>query len=106
MKSREAQLGSTMRQIRSKRGLTQAEAASRAGLSSSYWALIEQGKRSPNLRVLEQIAKALGVPAGVLVFLSSNIAEFESLDREMAERMALLSWKLIETANDSAPNPD
>jgi transcriptional regulator with XRE-family HTH domain len=101
METMEERLGSTIRQIRTKRGFTQAEAARRADVSSSYWAMIEQGKRSPNLAVLESIGRALGVPASILVFLSGRKDEFEKIDRSIAERMALLSWKLIDQDIDS-----
>ena len=80
--------------------MTQSEAARRAGLSGSYWALIEQGKRTPNLEVLEQIGEALGVPASILVFLASDMGELEKLDRSIAERLALLSWRLIEAPSE------
>lgn len=90
-------LGSTIRQIRTKRGLTQAEAAKRARMSGSYWALIEQGLRKPNLAVVEDIAGALGVPVTILVFLASDMNELETVDRGLAERLALLSWKLMES---------
>lgn len=96
--------GGTVRQIRSKRGITQAEAAAKAEVSASYWALIEQGKRSPNLTVLENIAGALGVPASILVFLASDMTEFERVDKSVAESMALLSWKLLEA--DGLSNGD
>lgn len=96
MVSKSASLGAVIRQIRSKRGLTQAAAAEMAGVSSSYWALIEQGKRTPNLNVLEQLARALNVPSTILVFLSSDFNSMERVDQSVAERLALLSWKLIE----------
>lgn len=102
MESSPMRLGSTIRQIRTKRGLTQAQAASRTGLSASYWALIEQGKRSPSLAVLEKMSHALNVPASILVFLSTNTDELERLDKSIAERMALLSWKLIEADDERA----
>lgn len=88
-------LGTTIRQVRSKRGLTQREAALLAGLSGSYWALIEQGKRDPSLQVIERIGKALGLPISLLVFLASDMHDLESVDRSIAERLALLSWKLL-----------
>jgi transcriptional regulator with XRE-family HTH domain len=96
MISRMTRLGSTIRQIRTKRGLTQADAARRACISPSYWALIEQGKREPNLTVVDAVGAVLGVPTSILVFLASDMAELEVLDRSIAERLALLSWKLIE----------
>lgn len=95
-------LGATVRQIRSKRGMTQGEAASRAGLSTSYWALIEQGKRVPGLDVVGKVAHALRIPTSILVFLASDMSEIEKLDRSIAERLALLSWKLIEREVEDA----
>lgn len=98
-------LGSTIRQIRTKRGMTQSEVAKRAGVSASYWALIEQGKRVPNLDVVEAMGRALGVPASILVFLASDKTEMEQLDRGIAERLALLSWKLIESPDERESAP-
>ena len=98
-------LGSTIRQIRTKRGMTQSEVAKRAGVSASYWALIEQGKRVPNLDVIEAMGQALGVPASILVFLASDKTEMEQLDRSIAERLALLSWKLIESPDERESAP-
>lgn len=89
--------GSTVCQVRSKRGLTQAEAARRADLSAALWVQIERGERSPNLAVLEDIAEALEVPACILVFLASDGSEFERVDERVAESVALLSRKLLET---------
>lgn len=97
-----ARLGTTIRQVRSKRGLTQREAAQRAGLSGSYWALIEQGKRDPSLQIVERIGESLGLPLSLLVFLASDLNDLESVDRSIAERLALLSWKLLEEPKSAA----
>lgn len=92
--------GGTIRQVRSKRGLTQREAARRAGVSGSYWALIEQGKRDPSMHVVEKMSASLGLPVSILVFLASDLSKLEAVDRGIAERLALLSWKLIEEPKD------
>ena len=50
-----------IRQMRRRRGLTQAELARRAGLSWIYIAKLEGGDRvAPSLPALERIARALG----------------------------------------------
>lgn len=46
----------TMRQRRELRGWTQAEAARRAGLSTSGYAAIERGSRRPSAEVAERLA--------------------------------------------------
>lgn len=97
----EARFGETVRLIRQRRGLTQSSAAKKAGVSASYWALIEQGKRAPGLEIVERISGALDIPATVLFFLSGDMGEMEKLDRDIAERLALLSWKLIGSAEPS-----
>ncbi|HET6496838.1 MAG TPA: helix-turn-helix transcriptional regulator [Thermoleophilia bacterium] len=48
-------------------GITQAEAARRMGCSQSYWADIEANRKSPSVRTLERIAKALGCTVADLV---------------------------------------
>ncbi len=54
-------LSAQIRQLRTRRGVTQADLARRAGLSWIYIAKLEAGDRvSPSLRALERIARALG----------------------------------------------
>ena len=54
-------LGTTLRRLREQRGLTQAELARRAKLHRIYVAQIEGQTKTPSLRALERIAKALKV---------------------------------------------
>ena len=48
-------------------GLTQEEAAKRAGLKGSAWSHFETGKRSPNLKNLRALCLALGVSSDRLL---------------------------------------
>ena len=60
----------TAEKIRTRRrqlGLTQTEAAERAGLLQPNWSDYESGKASPTLVVLRRIAVALECEAGELV---------------------------------------
>jgi transcriptional regulator with XRE-family HTH domain len=59
-RSAEAQwFGATIRRLREERGLTQAQVAEAAELSSTYLGIIERGENVPTLTVILQIAKAL-----------------------------------------------
>lgn len=59
-RSAEAQwFGATVRELREQRGLTQAQLAEAAELSSTYLGIIERGENVPTLTVILQIAAAL-----------------------------------------------
>lgn len=60
-------LGETMRRLRAASGLTQADLAEAAGVSVFTVRAYEQGKRTPNDEQRIAMAKALGVPAEVLL---------------------------------------
>lgn len=57
----EARFGSNLKVLRTQRRITQVELARRTGLHQNYISEIEHGKRNITLRVMEIIAKALGV---------------------------------------------
>ena len=95
-------LGKTIKSIRARQDLTQSQLAERADLSVSYVSLIEQGKRVPGVDVLEKIARAMGVPFNILVFLASDKSELEGIDQEAAEKLSLLAMKLLEAKDDQA----
>lgn len=65
-----------MREKRNKKKLTQVDFARDAGISTNYYASIEQGKNSPSLDVLMRIAKSLGV--SVLYLLNDRIDDMEN----------------------------
>lgn len=95
-------IGTTIRLMRARRGLTQRRLAVQAGLSVPYLSLIERGERTPTLATLEGIADALGLPLVILVFLSDP-EELEGIDREAAECLSLLAWKLLGTDGHRPP---
>ena len=53
--------------IRKHRGLTQIELAQAAGLSRPYLAEIESNRKSGSITAMKLLAKALDVPAGLLI---------------------------------------
>lgn len=49
-----------LKQVRLKKGLTQAALAKKAGMNSNYYAKIERSEIKPSVSTLEKIIKALG----------------------------------------------
>ncbi|MDI9469050.1 MAG: S24 family peptidase [Bacillota bacterium] len=70
-----------LRNRRKERGFTQAEFASKIGVSASSYISWEQGKRGMNTSQLQMVAQALGVSADYLLDLSDD----ETLDEEVME---------------------
>ena len=60
-------LGMTIQRWRTKRKLTQAELAARAGIHRIYLAQIEGQTKVPSLATLEKLARALRVKPGRLL---------------------------------------
>jgi transcriptional regulator with XRE-family HTH domain len=60
-------VGLNVRKFRGELGLSQEELAFEAGLHRTYISGVERGIRNPTVTVLEQIARALDVPAGRLL---------------------------------------
>ena len=61
------QMGKTLKRLRTKKKLSQAALAQRAGLSREYVNKIEAGRYDPPLSTLNTLAKALGVPVTELL---------------------------------------
>ena len=64
---KDLQLGRSIRQLRNKAELTQAQLAEKAGISTTFIGYIEIGQRKPSLRVLNKIAAALKVKTKDLI---------------------------------------
>ena len=64
--------GSTLRETRRARGLTQEELARVGGFDRTYTSLLERGLRTPSLAVLFRLAEALGVKPCRLMTLTED----------------------------------
>lgn len=71
------------RVIRAAFGLQQTELAARMSISSSQLSLIEAGKRQPSVRVVNELAKAVGIPMPLVSLLASTTADV--VNRENSE---------------------
>jgi transcriptional regulator with XRE-family HTH domain len=60
-------LGLNVQRLRRDKGWSQEEFAFECGLHRTYVSGIERGVRNPTVTILDKIAKALGVHAGVLL---------------------------------------
>ena len=60
------QLGKTIQHQRKLRGLTQEALAETVNVNRAYIGHIEQGRRTPSVKMLQKIAKALNVPVSEL----------------------------------------
>jgi len=95
-------VGQAIKMCRSRRGLSQAELARRAGCSVSYMSLLENNQRDPTLSTVEKIALALNVPIGILFFLAADSNDISGMDKELAGQLARTALELL---NDSDKQP-
>jgi transcriptional regulator with XRE-family HTH domain len=101
-----------MRQLREEKGLSQAQAAVRAGMDPSTWNRLEQGKGNPNLKTLERVADALGVEVADLLGKAERRSPLEpsllnSLEDE--RRTSVLADAIVAAAETwlaAVSNPD
>lgn len=86
--------------IRAAFGLRQAELADRMPISASQLSLIEAGKRQPSLKVVNGLARAVGVPAALVTLLASTAKEVEERPNEDISDLARALLKLLVSAKE------
>lgn len=93
MKKREdgliALFGQRLRQLRKAKGFTQERLALESGCDTSYIGLVERGKKSVSLRIIEKVSHTLGVQP-LEMFAFRDVAEGEEGDRRIRETFASL----------------
>jgi transcriptional regulator with XRE-family HTH domain len=93
-------LGKAIKSIRTQLGLTQKELALRASISVSYLSLLETNNRDPSFSTIEAIAAALNIPLSILVFLSAERSELDSLDDSLVEKLSHTVFELIHARSE------
>lgn len=88
-------IGSAILLARTKRKLSQATLAGRAGISVSYLSMLERSKRDPPLSTLRRVANALAVPLEILFFLGAESGELTGLNKELAGQLAYAALELL-----------
>jgi transcriptional regulator with XRE-family HTH domain len=69
---RHAAFGAALRLLRTERGLSQEALGELAGISGNYVGDTERGERNVSLRIIWDLAEALGLPAGEMLLLSET----------------------------------
>lgn len=76
----EVLVGRRLRDLRTKRGFSLRVLADRSGLNVNTLSLVENGKSSPSVSTLQQLATALEVP--IMAFFSRNWLKSELFSRQ------------------------
>jgi transcriptional regulator with XRE-family HTH domain len=84
-----------LKQIREAKGLTAKEVISAVDMGAAMYSRIENGKTEPSLSTLEKIAKALGVSLSDFFATEDAIADVNSYDGSLMEKV-----KTIEALSD------
>ena len=93
-------LARALKVLRTARDLSRGDLAEGAGLSYSYLANIEKGRRSPSPQVLEALAGALGMPTSELIGQAETWQLPPHQAGELSERTArIMSYALCGFAN-------
>lgn len=82
MRQFESIFGKVVRKRRRELGLSQEDLGFRSGLHRTYISEIERGLKSPSLRTIYAIAKALQVSVSLLVLETEKILAAESISFE------------------------
>ena len=72
--SPEEAFGRVLREIRKSRSLSQDELAAKSGYHRTYIGLLEQGEKSPSLRTIFNLAKALESSPSAIIRGTENLA--------------------------------
>ena len=81
-------LGNAIKMCRARRGLTQVELATSAGLSVSYLSLLEKNKRDATVQTVKELSAALRIPLGILFFLAADKNELVGIDQDLAAKLS------------------
>lgn len=83
-------IGEKIRQIRETKGLSQKEVALTLVMNPSQYSKIENGKVDPQFSSIERIANALGVDIVAIFNSDKIIADINSFDKTLVEKMQLM----------------
>lgn len=91
-------IGRAIKLGRKAKNLTQSDLAKRAKLSVSYICLLENGKRDPNISILEKLSKALQISVPILIFIGTEENDLPELSKKLTTKFKKLTLELIHYA--------
>lgn len=94
--------GKALRLARALSGLQQQQLAEKAEVDASYISLIEQGKRTPSVKFIHKLSKAIGIPPHLFTFLAMEPEDSEFLDKA---ELASIGEALIRLVLKHGENP-
>ncbi|MFP5438170.1 MAG: helix-turn-helix domain-containing protein [Bacteroidia bacterium] len=92
-------LGTTIKDIRKQKKLTQNEFASSCGITQTYLSQIETNSKDPKLSVLKAISEKLDVPLPILFFLSLTEDDIQEHKRDAFKTLNPLLKTLLHEFN-------
>ena len=99
-------IGKAIRIMRTQKGLSQKELAERAGVTPSFVSLVEGSRRSASLKVIDQLASAMGTSVEVLLWEAVELPpNLNDADRRMCEFAKLIVRRVCEHADREADDP-
>ena len=93
-------IGKALRICRAARGLSQRDLAQKAGFSTSYISLVEQGKREPSLSGIKKLTEALSLPRDLLILLAIESADTNKTSIVKLEELAKRFLELVMTSKE------
>lgn len=88
--------GSTLKQLRKKKGINQELLAKRIGVTQTYLSLLESGRKTPSINLLNSLSDELEIPASVLGYLSLNKENINNDRTQSFEKLNPLIEELIQ----------
>lgn len=92
-------LGTKLKQLRTGKGMTQAELASRLGLTPKMVSFYELDQRVPPIDILKKLCGILGVDANYLLDVSSKPVEQASVSLNGRELALLAAYRKLSAEN-------
>lgn len=97
--------GKAFRIIRAAFGLKQSELAERMPITASQLSLIEAGKRQPSIRVIDELASAVGVPTALVTLLASTTQDVVARSDEEISDLARALLRVLVSAKEEPQRP-
>ena len=95
--------GRAIRIVRTAHGLTKAQLARELSIGASHLSLVERGKRTPSVDVLDEISRVLRVPPHLLALLASDPGDLD--DPKNAEQVGELARSLVRVLVSAGEQP-
>lgn len=80
-------IGTAVKQLRKKQGLSQVELAERSGLNQTALSQIENGNRRPNAESLKKLTDYFKVPEIVIYLLATEFDDVPADKRDIFEKV-------------------